>query len=134
MAQELVKAVAGMNKESEQIREMMQREMDNQEPWHKRAFRQIRVQYPRVAKLLTAYTTIRVLHYLSGGDGLMTRGEYFLFLKGEERLCALKDTMEIVGITVKLKADGTVYGEELEDESSAEEDEPSAEEDEPADE
>jgi hypothetical protein len=52
MAQELVKAVAGMNKESEQIREMMQREMDNQEPWHKRALRPIRVQYPRVAKLL----------------------------------------------------------------------------------
>jgi len=61
-------------------------------------------------------------------------GNIFLFLEGEERLCALKDTMEIVGITVKLKADGTVYGEELEDESSAEEDEPSAEEDEPADE
>ena len=62
-------------------------------------------------------------------------GNIFLFLEGEERLCALKDTMEIVGIAVKSKADGTVYGEELEeDESSAEEDEPSAEEDEPADE
>ena len=39
----------------------------------------------------------------------MTRGEYFLFLEGEERLCALKDTMEIVSIAVKSKADGTVY-------------------------
>lgn len=57
----------------------------------------------------------------------MTRGEYFLFLEGEERLCALKDTMEIVGITVKSKADGTVYGEELEDEPSAEGDEPADE-------
>ena len=32
MAQELVKAVAGMNRESELIREMMQRELDSQEP------------------------------------------------------------------------------------------------------
>ena len=111
MAQELVKAVAGMNRESELIREMMQRESDSQEPWQKRAFRQIRVQYPRVAKLITAYKTVRVLRYLAGGDDLMSRGEFFLLLEGEERLSALKDTMKHVGIVVKSKPDGTVYGE-----------------------
>jgi len=55
-----------MNKESEQIREMMQREMDNQEPWHKRLFDRSG-SISQGCKLLTAYTTIRVLHYLSGG-------------------------------------------------------------------
>jgi hypothetical protein len=80
MAQELVKAVAGMNRESEQIWEMMQREMDNQEPWHKRAIRQIRVQYPSFKTSHGLYN--RESTPLSiWGDGLMSRGG-FLFFKG----------------------------------------------------
>jgi len=66
----------------------------------------------------------------------MTRGNiFFVFRRGGTAMCAKRYQWRIVGIAVKSKADGTVYGEELEgDESSAEEDEPSAEEDEPADE
>jgi hypothetical protein len=140
MAQELVKAVAGMNRESELIREMMQRELESQEPWQKRAFRQIRTQYPGVAKLITAYKTVRVLRYLVKEDSLgMSRGELLLLLEGEERVSALKDTMDHVGIIVKSKPDGTIYGELKEDELSFEDfeedeasTEASAEEDEPA--
>ena len=140
MAQELVKAVAGMNRESELIREMMQRELESQEPWQKRAFRQIRTEYPGVAKLITAYKTVRVLRYLAKEDSLgMSRGELLLLLEGEERVSALKDTMDHVGIIVKSKPDGTIYGELKEDELSFEDfeedeasTEASAEEDEPA--
>jgi hypothetical protein len=51
----------------------------------------------------------------------MSCGELFLFLEWEERLYALKDTMETVGVAVKLEADSTVYGEELEEDEPADE-------------
>lgn len=117
MAKELVKAISGMNKESELIREMMQqsfqREVTSQESWQKQALRQIRVQYPLVAKLLTAQKTATLLRYLAEEEeeDMMCRGEFFLFLEDEERLPVLKTIMELAGIVVKSKRDGTIYGE-----------------------
>ena len=74
--------------------------------------------YNDIAPWIQAYGTLRqntdynlklIKRYLAKEDDLMSRGEFFLLLEGEERVSALKDTMEHVGIVVKSKPDGTIY-------------------------